>query len=122
MIPKPDFYSFDKYINGISKLIIPAEIPENLVKQIQEIAIRAYKAIDCAGMARVDFMVTDDGKEIYMNELNTLPGFTKISMYTKLWEACGLSFTELIDKLIELAIDRQKENTRSIHQYRRKNA
>ncbi len=123
IVPGDEFYSYDdKYINGISQLIIPAEIPENITKQIQEIAIQAYKAIDCAGMARVDFMVTEDGNEIYMNELNSLPGFTKISMYTKLWEASGLSFTKLIDRLIELAIDRQKENTRSLHHYQRKNS
>lgn len=121
VVPGDEFYSYDdKYINGISTLVIPAELPKIMIDQIQEIAIKAYKAIDCAGMARVDFMIDEKNQRIYLNELNTIPGFTKISMYTKLWEACGISFTELIDRLIELAIDRQRENSRSIHQYRRK--
>jgi len=121
IVPGDEFYSYDdKYINGISKLIIPAELSEDMIHQIQEIAVKAYKVIDCAGMARVDFMVDEKANQIYLNELNTIPGFTKISMYTKLWEASGISFTELIDRLIDLALDRQKENSRSIHQYRRK--
>lgn len=121
IIPGDEFYSYDdKYINGISTLVIPAEIPPEMVAQIQEMALRAYQLIDCAGMARVDFMVDALDNHIYLNELNTIPGFTKISMYTKLWEASGISFTTLIDRLIDLAIDRQKENSRSIHQYRRR--
>ncbi len=121
IVPGDEFYSYDdKYINGISKLIIPAEIPLDMVTQIQETAIKAFQLIDCAGMARVDFMIDTHENRIYLNELNTIPGFTKISMYTKLWEACGISFTALIDQLIELAVDRQKENSRSIHQYRRR--
>lgn len=121
IVPGDEFYSYDdKYMNGVSKLIIPAEIPEEMTKQIQEIAVKAFQLIDCAGMARVDFMVDEKENRIYLNELNTIPGFTKISMYTKLWEASGISFTELIDRLIELALDRQKENSRSIHQYRRR--
>ena len=121
IIPGDEFYSYDdKYINGISKLIIPAKISPEMVSQIQETAIKAYQLIDCAGMARVDFMIDKHDNRIYLNELNTIPGFTKISMYTKLWEACGISFTALIDRLIELAIDRQRENSRSIHQYRRR--
>ncbi len=120
IVPGDEFYSYDdKYINGISKLIIPAELPQDMVTRIQETAIKAYQLIDCAGMARVDFMVDENENQIYLNEINTIPGFTKISMYTKLWEACGISFTELIDRLIELALDRHKENSRSIHQYRR---
>ena len=121
IIPGDEFYSYeDKYINGISTLVIPAEIPPEMVAQIQEMALKAYQLIDCAGMARVDFMIDTLDNQIYLNELNTIPGFTKISMYTKLWEASGISFTTLIDRLIELAVDRQKENSRSIHQYRRR--
>ncbi len=121
IIPGDEFYSYDdKYINGISKLIIPADLPPEMVSQIQETAIKAYQLIDCAGMARVDFMIDKQENCIYLNELNTIPGFTKISMYTKLWEASGISFTVLIDRLIELAMDRQRENSRSIHQYRRR--
>lgn len=123
IIPGDEFYSYeDKYINGISKLVIPAEIPPEMGYQITEIALRAFQLSDCAGMARVDFMIDMQENSIYLNELNTIPGFTKISMYTKLWEASGISFTALIDRLIELAIDRQKENSNSIHQYRRKNS
>ena len=95
-----------------SKLIIPAELPPEMVKQIQELAIRAFKAIDCAGMARVDFFVCHDGK-IFVNEINTIPGFTRISMYPKLWEATGVPYTELIDRLIELALERKNDKDRN---------
>lgn len=122
IIPGDEFYSYDdKYINGLSQLVIPAELPEEITHQIKEYALKAYKAIDCAGLARVDFMIDQSKGKVYLNELNTIPGFTQISMYTKLWEACGISFTELIDRLIEYAMDRFKENSRSIHQYRRMN-
>lgn len=122
IIPGDEFYSYDdKYINGVSQLVIPAELPENITQQIKEYALKAYQAIDCAGLARVDFMIDENEKKVYLNELNSIPGFTQISMYTKLWDASGISFTELIDRLIEYAIDRHKENSRSIHQYRRMN-
>ncbi|PKO16947.1 MAG: D-alanine--D-alanine ligase A [Chloroflexi bacterium HGW-Chloroflexi-10] len=123
IVPGDDFYTYeDKYINGISHSVIPAELPPEMMDSIRDIAIRAYKAIDCAGMARVDFLVDQDGKEIYLNELNTIPGFTQISMYSKLWEASGISYSDLITRLIDLALDRQQERTRSLHQYRRKDA
>ncbi len=122
IIPGDEFYSYDdKYINGVTRLVIPAELPEYLIKKIQEYALNAYTAIDCAGMARVDFLISREPEQIYLNEINSIPGFTKISMYPKLWEISGIPFTKLIDQLIELAIDRQKENIRSIYQYRRKN-
>lgn len=122
IIPGDEFYSYDdKYINGVSKLEIPAELPQELIESIKEYALKAYTAIDCAGLARVDFMIDKNYNRVYLNELNTLPGFTQISMYTKLWEASGISFTELIDHLIDYALDRHKENSRSIHQYRRMN-
>ncbi len=121
IVPGDEFYSYDdKYINGISRPIIPAELSEEMTGEIQETALKAYKLIDCAGMARVDFMVNHNENKVYLNELNTIPGFTQISMYTKLWEASGVSFPELIDRLIELAIDRKNETNRSIHQYQRK--
>lgn len=120
IIPGDEFYSYDdKYINGVSQLEIPAELPEETTRQIKEFAIKAYKAIDCAGLARVDFMIDQATSKVYLNELNSIPGFTQISMYTKLWEACGISFSELIDQLIDYAMERHKENSRSIHQYRR---
>lgn len=101
------FYSYEaKYLdeNG-AKLIVPAKLPTATIKKIQQTAIAAYKALCCEGMARVDMFLTPKNK-IYINEINTIPGFTSISMYPKLWEASGLSQTKLIDKLINLALDR----------------
>jgi D-alanine-D-alanine ligase len=107
VIPHHEFYSYEaKYIdeNGAG-LQIPAELSEQVVKKIQDIAIKTFTTLNCEGMARVDCFVTKDN-EIYVNEINTIPGFTKISMYPKLWEATGISYTELIDRLIKLAIER----------------
>ena len=87
-------------------------------EQIREYAVRAYKAIDCAGMARVDFFVVKDTEEIYLNELNSLPGFTKISMYPKLWEASGLPYNKLVDRLIELAMERKTDRDHTSHVFR----
>lgn len=123
IVPGDEFYSYDdKYINGISSAVIPAELPDGMLDTIRHIALRAYQAIDCAGLARVDFLVSQDGQKLYLNEINTLPGFTKISMYPKLWSASGVSYKNLIDRLIELALDRQHERIASVHQYQRKNA
>jgi len=123
IVPGDEFYSYDdKYINGISSAVIPAELPVGMLDTVRQIALRAYQAIDCAGLARVDFLVSQDGQKLYLNEINTLPGFTKISMYPKLWSASGLSYKNLIDRLIELALDRQHERISSVHQYQRKNA
>jgi len=109
IIPSNEFYDYDaKYVDGKSDAKIPADLMDEEVKQIQEMAIKAYKALDCEGMARVDFLLDED-KEIYLNELNTIPGFTSISMYPKLWEATGISYPELLDELIELAIERAQE-------------
>ena len=113
VIPKHEFYSYEaKYIdpNG-AVLEIPAKIPKALADKIQKLAIKTFKALYCEGMARVDFFLKEDG-DVLVNEINTIPGFTKISMYPKLWEANGISYSSLIDKLIELAIDRHnKERT-----------
>jgi D-alanine-D-alanine ligase len=110
VLPSREFYSYEsKYIDGTSGLIIPSQLPNEITEKIREYAIRAYKAIDCAGMARADFFVETDTNKIYLNELNTLPGFTSISMYPKLWQASGLSYAQLVDKLIELAIARKTE-------------
>lgn len=101
------FYDYDdKYINGTSQLYIPARIPEEAAKQIKETAVRAYRLLGCSGLARVDFFVTEEGQKVVLNELNTLPGFTSISMYPKLWMAMGLSYGELLDRLIGLAFAR----------------
>ena len=97
------FYDYDdKYVNGTSQLYIPARIPQEAAEEIRETAVRAYRLLGCSGLARVDFFVTPEQK-VVLNELNTLPGFTSISMYPKLWMAMGLTYGELLDKLIQLA-------------------
>ncbi|OJX47280.1 MAG: D-alanine--D-alanine ligase A [Chloroflexi bacterium 44-23] len=121
IVPGDEFYTYeDKYINGISQLNIPAELPDGMADQLQNLAIRAFKAIDCAGMARVDFLLDQDTQSIYLNELNTIPGFTQISMYSKLWEASGINYSELITRLLDLALDRHEQQKKSLHQYRRR--
>jgi len=117
--PSREFYSYEsKYVDGTSGLLIPAPIPAETSELIRQIAVRAYKAIDCAGMARVDFLLEKDTNAIYLNEVNTLPGFTKISMYPKLWEATGLPYVELVRRLIELALERKAERDRTKREYR----
>lgn len=101
------FYDYDdKYINGTSQLYIPARIPQEVSEKIRQTAMRAYRLLGCSGLARVDFFVTAGDNRVILNEINTLPGFTSISMYPKLWMAMGLSYGELLDKLIELALQR----------------
>lgn len=105
IISAEEFYSFDaKYNIPESKTIIPADISKEQIEQIQKLAIRAFKAIDGSGLARVDFFIEKDTNKIYINEINTMPGFTKISMYPKLFEAVGIKYSELLDKLIANAI------------------
>lgn len=100
-----DFYSYDaKYNNQESKTLIPAEISEEKSKEIQELAIKAFKSIDGKGLSRVDFFIEEGTEKVYINEINTLPGFTSISMYPKLFEQVGIPYSELLDKLIELAL------------------
>ena len=107
IIPSNEFYDYEaKYVDGKSLAVIPARLPAPVARRIREIAVRAYTAIDCAGMARVDFFVTKGKPKIYLNEVNTIPGFTAISMYPKMWEAAGLSYSALLDRLITLAIER----------------
>ena len=119
VLPSREFYSYEsKYIDGTSGLAIPAPLSNETSEQIREYAVRAYKLIDCAGMARVDFFVEKESNKIYLNELNTIPGFTKISMYPKLWEASGLSYAKLVDRLIELALERKVERDHTSHTYR----
>lgn len=110
ILPSREFYSYEsKYIDGTSGLVIPSQMPAEVTEKIREYAIRAYKAIDCAGMARADFFVDNDTKQIYLNELNTIPGFTSISMYPKLWQASGVPYAQLVDRLIELALERKSQ-------------
>ena len=107
VIPAKEFYDYEaKYENAASKLLIPADLNDEEMKNIRDQAVRIYKKLDCAGMARVDFLVDKETGEVYLNEVNTLPGFTSISMYPKMWEATGLPYNELINELIELAIER----------------
>jgi len=105
IVPAKEFYDYEaKYEDASSKLIIPADIPVETARKIKEYAITAYKICECRGLARVDFFVDKQNGEIYLNEINTMPGFTNISMYPKLWDAAGVGYSELIDKLVELAM------------------
>lgn len=111
IIASGEFYDYDaKYVDGKSRTVIPADIPEKTSDTMREMAIRAFKTIDCSGMARVDFLLTKNGK-IYISEVNTIPGFTTISMYPLLWKASGLAYPKLLDKLIALALERHKEKS-----------
>jgi D-alanine-D-alanine ligase len=119
IVPCNEFYDYAaKYIDGESDLLIPAPIPPDTAQLIQRLAVQSYRAIDCAGMARADFLLDRQTEKVYVNELNTLPGFTPISMYPKLWEASGISYTELIDRLIQLALERHADKSRSATEYR----
>lgn len=115
LIPFREFYDYqDKYVEGKTSFAIPAKLPSSIVKEIQRISIEAYKAIDCSGMARVDFFLEEGTDKIYLSEINTIPGFTEISMYPRLWEVSGLSFPCLIEELIELGFERHKEKKRCL--------
>jgi D-alanine-D-alanine ligase len=121
VIPSADFYSYEaKYIDDQSELLIPAPVPFEVSQQVRNLAVRAFRSVDCAGMARVDFLLDKDSGEIFLNEMNTIPGFTKISMYPKLWEASGLSYQDLVKRLLELAIERRSERDRTEWRYQRK--
>jgi D-alanine-D-alanine ligase len=115
IIPGKEFYDYEaKYLSEGSVPVIPAKLGGAETKKIREMAIAAFHACDLAGLARVDFLMEPDGKRrIYLNEVNTLPGFTQISMYPKLWEASGISYRDLITRLIELALERQQEKNRN---------
>jgi D-alanine-D-alanine ligase len=117
IIPGKEFYDYeDKYLSEGAVPVIPARLSKAEAKQIREMAITAFRACDLAGLARVDFLMEPEGKRrIFLNEVNTMPGFTKISMYPKLWEATGLSYKELITRLIELALERQAEKCRTVY-------
>jgi len=115
ILPKREFYDYRaKYIDDDTELRIPAPLEPVLAKKVQDIAIRAFQATGCKGMARVDFFVNPAKGDVLVNELNTIPGFTSISMYPKLWEASGLSFPELVKTLVELAVERQASSWREV--------
>jgi D-alanine-D-alanine ligase len=114
VVPSNEFYDYSaKYIDGCSELLIPAPISAEKVTEIRELAAQAFMAIDGAGLARVDFLLNDDTGELILNEINTMPGFTSISMYAKLWEASGIKYPELIDRLIACALERHSDQLRS---------
>ncbi|MBN1888321.1 MAG: D-alanine--D-alanine ligase [Thermoflexales bacterium] len=117
IVPSREFYDYAaKYLDSgenASQLLIPAPIADELAAQVRGLSIKAYTAIDCAGMARADFLLDGQAGTLYINELNTIPGFTQISMYTKLWEASGIPYAELIDRLVELALERYTDKRRS---------
>jgi D-alanine-D-alanine ligase len=118
IVPIKEFYDYDaKYLDEGSQLIIPAKLAKAETKKVQELAVKAFKAVDCSGLARVDFLMDPKTRKIYLNEINTMPGFTAISMYPKLWAASGVEYSELIDRLIQLGIERHEDKKKN--QYRR---
>ena len=115
IIPSREFYDYeDKYLLDAAKLLVPAPLTPEQTAEIQKLAVEAYQAVDCEGMARVDFLLEASTGKLYINEINTIPGFTSISMYPKMWEAAGVPFAELLDRLIDLALERHRarQNTR----------
>jgi len=114
IVPVNEFYDYEaKYVKEGSQLIIPANLRPRQVRRVQQLAVQAFQAVDGAGMARVDFLLDRRTAAIFVNEINTIPGFTPISMYPKLWEASGLPYAKLIDRLVELALERHQEKSRT---------
>lgn len=114
IVPHREFYDYTaKYLEDGTQLLIPADLKPPQVKKIQTLAVEAFRVLELSGMARVDFFLEKKGNKLYLNEVNTIPGFTSISMYPKLWEASGIPFRELVDKLIELAFEMHREKART---------
>src|SRR5580704_13160314 len=114
IVPGQEFYDYNaKYLDEGSQLIIPAKLSKTETKRVQQLAIAAFKAIDCSGLARVDFLMEPKTRRIYLNEINTMPGFTSISMYPKLWAATGVTYPELIERLIQLGMERHQEKKKN---------
>jgi D-alanine-D-alanine ligase len=117
IVPHREFYDYAaKYLEEGTKLLIPAKLTKSEVKKVQAMAITAFRALELSGMARVDFFIEKRGGKIFLNEVNTIPGFTSISMYPKLWEANGIPFRELVTKLIDLALEQHREKARTKYQ------
>ena len=109
IVPSNEFYDYDaKYVDGKSTAVIPARLPKSVIKKIQFYSRESFRVLNCSGMGRVDFLVRKKSNAIYLNELNTIPGFTSISMYPKLWQASGISYPDLLDRLIQLALERHE--------------
>ena len=114
IVPSAEFYDYSaKYLDEGSQLIIPAKLTKAETKKVQQLAIASFKAVDCSGLARVDFLMDPKSRKIYVNEINTMPGFTSISMYPKLWAATGVSYPELIERLIQLGRERHAEKKKN---------
>ncbi len=117
IIPRREFYDYEaKYVDGNAELVVPAELPPDVVRVLQDYAVRAFRALDCAGMARVDFFFTRAEGRVLVNEINTIPGFTRFSMYPKLWEVSGLAYPRLLDRLLALALERHQEKNRTAYE------
>ncbi len=120
IVPANEFYDYEaKYVKEGSELVIPAKLSRAETRYVRELALRAFRAVDCAGMARVDFLLDRPSGKLFVNEVNTIPGFTPISMYPKMWEASGISYPALLDRLIELALERHCEKERTRYDYGR---
>jgi len=118
VVPVNEFYDYEaKYMKEGSELIIPAKLTRRQEEQVRDYATRAFQAVDCAGMGRVDFLLDRHTGKLWVNEINTIPGFTPISMYPKLWEASGLPYPQLVDRLVELALERHRERGRTRYSY-----
>ena len=114
IVPATEFYDYNaKYLDEGSKLIIPAKLTRKQMKELQEMAIAAFQAVDCSGLARVDFLMDPKSGKIYLNEINTMPGFTSISMYPKLWAASGIEYPKLIERLVQLGLERYQEKKKN---------
>ena len=114
IVPSAEFYDYSaKYLDEGSQLIIPAKLTKSEIKKVRELAVAAFRAVDCSGLARVDFLMDPKSRKIYLNEINTMPGFTSISMYPKLWAATGVTYPELIDRLIQLGLERHAEKKKN---------
>jgi D-alanine-D-alanine ligase len=114
IVPSTEFYDYNaKYLDEGSQLLIPAKLTKTEIKKVHELAVRAFKAVDCSGLARVDFLMDPTTRKIYLNEINTMPGFTSISMYPKLWAASGFAYADLIDRLIQLGLERHADKKKN---------
>ena len=123
VVPSNEFYDYDaKYVDGASHIQIPAQISVELQEAIRDTAVRAFLAVECEGMARADFLLQRDSNRFYLSELNSIPGFTRISMYPKMWQASGLGYAELLDELIRLALERHERRSKLFTAYQPRKA
>jgi len=119
ILPAREFYDYmAKYHDSRSRTEVPARLPKDTIEEVRDLATRCFRVIDCCGMARVDFFVSRNDYSVVVNEINTIPGFTKISMYPKMWEASGISYPELLTRLVDLALERHAEKNRRVTEYR----